>query len=259
MIKINENTLRKIIRETILEALDERGSNMQSLYHFTTVHQLLSIIQTNCFYLSNWQNDTRGGDFMSFTRHKSGLEGFARANCGSTNVRIEVDPVKINSKHGGGLAPFEYYSPKQFEINSFAKVARNSDEGKGMSAKEKYRVFGDRFKEYDEKEYMNQAEEHYLKPHGDIRYINAIKNVLPTIKRIDVCMQRGVRDVSLYECDENSLEEIYELNNSIDRKIFIYDNERDFNLQTDNCMLLKDWLAFGAQNKYGKVVENTRK
>ena len=254
MIKINENTLREIIRETILEALDERGSNMQSLYHFTDVRSLSQIILTDFLRLSNWQEDTRGGNFMSFTRHKSALEGFAKV--ARRNVRIEVDPVKINSIHGGGLAPFEYYSPHQFEINPFAKVHRNSDLGKGMSAKEKYREFGGMFKDYNENEYMNQAEEHYLSSDSTNR---RIPNAHVFIKRIDVCMPLDM-DEDDFSFNKEKLNDIcYSLDSPLRSKIFVYENARDFNLQTNNCMPLRNWLINGTRNQYKYVVESVRK
>jgi hypothetical protein len=195
---------------------------------------------------------------MSFTRHKSALEGFAKAT--RINVRIEVDPVKINSIHGGGLAPFEYYSPHQFEINPFAKMERNSDKEKGLSAKEKYRTYGRTYGKrligYDENEFMNQAEEHYLSPDSSNRYI---PNAHVFIKRIDVCIPLDMNEDN-FSFNKEELQNIcYYLDSPLRSKIFVYENQRDFNLQTDNCLPIRDWLINGTRNQYRYVVESVRK
>ena len=74
---ITEEILRGIIHDVIYEALSERGTNMDSLYHFTHIYSLPGIFNTNSLEASDMQFDKRNNKkFISFTRHKSGLEGF---------------------------------------------------------------------------------------------------------------------------------------------------------------------------------------
>ena len=44
---ITEEVLRGIIHDVIYEALSERGTNMDSLYHFTHIYSLPGIFRLN--------------------------------------------------------------------------------------------------------------------------------------------------------------------------------------------------------------------
>ena len=64
---INENTLRKAIRDAILES-----TNMGTLYHFTDMEGLYGMAESGKINLSDIQKEISGGkNYMSFTRHKS--------------------------------------------------------------------------------------------------------------------------------------------------------------------------------------------
>lgn len=213
-------------------AISEKGTNMTSLYHFTDAECLYLILSSDVLMLSPKQRALRGGgNFISFTRHKSNLEGFARAR--DCNVRIEIYSSSLNSFHGGDVSHFEYYSPKRV-ANSGIRYSKTFGTP-NVSAKEKY---ANAMKSADPEgfyaeEYLNQAEESYK------NVKNASLPANKVIKRVDVC----VPDSTFYSNDINMLLKISDLSTPLCDKIFVYDNYRDFNLQTTNCLPIEKWAA----------------
>jgi hypothetical protein len=249
MAVISENKLKKIISSVIEEQISERGTNLSSLYHFTDIHGLAGIMNRGAFELSSLQQDIRGGkNYMSFTRHKSPLEGFALPS--RRSVRIEVIPELINSIHGKSIDSFEYYSPnmakKADKCNPWSNMS--SDNG-DISAKAAYRVTKrnpiDWFNAEDA-EFLNQAEEHLT---SGKEFIDAEK----AIKRIDIYAEFDKAFCQSYkEYIYGEFLEVFQMANSpLYDKIFIYDNVRDFSLQTDNCTPIREYSIEKLRNALG--------
>ena len=246
--RITESRLREIISSVIKEHLNERGTNLSSLYHFTDIRGLVGIMRDGFFKLSSRQQDIRDGkNYMSFTRHKSPLEGFALPN--ESFVRIEVNPEMINSIHGKSIDSFEYYSPnmskKAARCNPWAGIT--SDNG-DTSAKAAYQAQRKNGFDDDYSEFLNQAEEHLTSAKDSVYAEKAIK-------RIDICV---VFDYSFCETSRER-RHIYEqfltvfgmTNSPLYDKIFIYDNKRDFSLQTDNCTPIREYSIEKLQDALG--------
>lgn len=237
---IKESTLKEIIKQTLLEALSERGTNMQTLYHFTYINALYQILKDGFLKTSAGQKDRRNGKrFISFTRHRSRSEGFERAR--ECNVRIEVDGQKLSSL-GGDIYPFEYYSPK----GRWSTVHDDAD----RSAKKKYQdahAAGAHLR--GEGQYMHQAEESF----------ETTAEILPLeglVTRIDILLP--------WMDGENVLAEVIgekyiTTNSPLLNNIYIYSDKRDFNLQDSNCVDFKTFYNHYIQtHKRTQVAENKK-
>jgi hypothetical protein len=218
MVRINENTLRKIIRTALYEAINEIGTNMQSLYHFTYLSRLVEIVESGRLILHDADEYARNGrNYMSFTRHKSALEGFADAR--NLEVRIEADGTALSNIRGADVIPYEFYSP-----------GGPNDWHHEPSAKTAY---GNYLKKWHRRnEYFNQAEESF---EGNMESIP-----ISVVKRVDIL----VTDTT----NLDYLKEIMSTGSELIDKIFIYTDWRDYNLQTNKCTPIRELSLF----KYGK-------
>lgn len=218
MVRINENTLRKIVRTALYEVINEIGTNMQSLYHFTFLSRFVEIVRSNCLMLHDADEYARNGrNYMSFTRHKSALEGFADAR--NLEVRIEADGTALSNVRGADVIPYEFYSP-----------GGPNDWRHEGSAKTAYRNYLKKW--HRRNEYLNQAEESFQ---GDMESIP-----ISVIKRVDIL----VTDTT----NLGYLKEIMQTGSELIDKIFIYTDWRDYNLQTNKCTPIKRLSLF----TYGK-------
>lgn len=216
---ITEEILRGIIHDVIYEALSERGTNMDSLYHFTHIYSLPGIFNTNSLEASDMQFDKRNNKkFISFTRHKSGLEGFGAAR--ECNVRIEVDGDALSSLKKSTVYPYEYYSPN--------RIWNQRHYGDGRSAKFMYQ---DAMRNglHGECDYMHQAEESF----ETASYGIPLEKVA---KEIDIYAEKG---------DRNDMESLFNKLLDIDSPLlnitYVYMSRRDFDLQTKNRMNIFDF------------------
>lgn len=219
---ITETQFKAILNRMVSETTINEGTNLHSLYHFTYMDALKKILDSGCFELSSCQAEIRNHrNFMSLTRHKTALEGFARVGA-IENVRIEVDPSRLAQLRGSNIYPFEFYSP--------GREGKNGDKHPffpGNSAKGKYQKakasddFG-----YGEEEYFNQAEESF---EWDKKFIEARK----ITKRIDIFVDNDITRNKLSELNPQS--ELYDM-------IYVYDTLKDYNLQTNKCQKLRDYL-----------------
>ena len=231
MIKINENILRKIIRETLLETINERGTNMNSLYHFTTEDCLGEIIKTGTLRTSGMQYEKRNfSRFISFTRHKTNMEGFGKAR--DCCVRIEVDGRGLSNVKGANTYPYEYYSPNRTWNRNFHN---GKDSAKTMCLLARNGKFG------GEGAYMSQAEESFETQDREL-------DITKITKSIDVLLPRyffrrledgGDPEVASFE---NILFECSTVNNGLPNLIHVYENKRDFMLQNGNAMPLNEFI-----------------
>lgn len=220
---ITENILRSIIRNVLLEMIDERGTNMQSLYHFTTIRPMLNILRTGELSASSYQRNKRNGkNFISFTRHRSNLEGFAGAR--ELNVRIEVDGQALSNVKNSDVRSFEYYAPNYRWVK---------DMGYGEKSAKAYYLedpHGDKTGD-DERKYMSQAEESF---ETFVSHIPAIG----LIKGIDIFIGSKTQEETLY--DAFSIEPFI---NKLLNLVHIYFNMNSFNLQNNNWLSVEEFLA----------------
>lgn len=208
---ITEEVLRGIIHDVIYEALSERGTNMDSLYHFTHIYSLLGIFRLGALEASEAQRDKRNGkNFISFTRHKSSREGFAAAR--ECNVRIEIDGDGLSSIKNSTIYPYEYYSPN--------RVWNRSHYGDGRTAKSMYQD-ARKHKLHGECDYMHQAEESFE--------IDSYGIPIEGITReIDILVKGVGWDTS------RILTNLVDSESPLLNKTYVYTNKMDFDLQTDN-------------------------
>ena len=225
---ITEDILRQIVREALIEAIEEGGTNMQTLYHFTDLKSLGHMMADGVLKTNRWQRDKRNfKNFISFTRHRSNQEGFAYAR--KCQVRIEVDGQKLNSLHGS-VYPYEYYSPER----EWSKMWRDY-----LTAKEKYRKAYERGEHRSgEPSYFHQAEESFETDKDSIPLISVVKRI-DILFPMDFYRSLG-RKSRTYALDD--FLRVIHGNARIVNNIFVYENERDFNLQTDNCMPVRDFF-----------------
>ena len=263
---INENALRKAIRDAILES-----TNMGVLYHFTDMEGLCGMAKSGKVNLSDMQKEISGGkNFMSFTRHKSYREGYAAAEGMDLPVRIEFNMARVNSMHGVKTEPFEYYSPDRSRImdksgyndkHDYNPRTNGAESAKEIHRKEHKAYSDDEYAKYDEPEheYYNQAEERLV---SDNKFISTA-----AISRVDVACYDpyGEQDYDDWD-DAEEIDEAFENFAETDNymveetirwakvilqlrnchiplnRVFFYDNEADFVRQTDNCLTLPQFV-----------------
>ena len=260
--KITERQLRGIIRKCLMEALEEGGTNLQSLYHFTEIWSLPGIFESGVLMPSNGQEKIRNGKkYISFTRHRSNLEGFAFESGDESPiyVRLELDGRALSNVRGVDIYPFEYYSPNRrkflpghdhvtctnpHQVNHHGAAPHYENVGwKGypadMSAAAMYQ--DPNFDDDGEWSYLHQAEESLETDH-DV----PIKNAL---KRVDIIAQEMTLETlhyyDFFTVDEyffKEFEAVMETNSPFIDKCFVYESNKDFCLQTNNCMPLRKYF-----------------
>lgn len=220
---ITEEVLRGIIHDVIYEALSERGTNMDSLYHFTYIYSLPGIFRLNALEASDMQRDKRNGkSFISFTRHKSSREGFAAAR--ECNVRIEVDGDGLSNIRNSTVYPYEYYSPN--------RIWNQRHYGDGRTAKSMYQD-GKRRKLGGEFDYMHQAEESFEIDSYGIPIENITREI--DILITDIELMGNTKEIrSLFS-------ELLDIDSPLLNITYVYMSRRDFDLQTKNRMNIFDF------------------
>ena len=199
---ITEEVLRGIIHDVIYEALSERGTNMDSLYHFTYIYSLPGIFRLNALEASDMQRDKRNGkSFISFTRHKSSNGD------GLSNIRNST------------VYPYEYYSPN--------RIWNQRHYGDGRTAKSMYQD-GKRRKLGGEFDYMHQAEESFEIDSYGIPIENITREI--DILITDIELMGDTKEIrSLFS-------ELLDIDSPLLNITYVYMSRRDFDLQTKNRM-----------------------
>lgn len=216
--------MRKIILteqqfNSLLNKIGINESHMQELYHFTDYPGLAGIASKDVLLTDPMQRGTRNNqNYVSFTRHKSPMEGFANPN-GST-VRITLDTYALQQHHPASnmsLKPFEFYSPKRNNL--------------GTSAKQKHidTRYDTAYSSWGDQEYYNQAEESLQ---TNDRYI---PNISKYITRIDVCcdfseLGSDTAKIALMTESARALKQC--CGTGCEDKICVYLSRKDYNYQT---------------------------
>ncbi|MBR6517658.1 MAG: hypothetical protein IKT40_12575 [Bacilli bacterium] len=196
-----KDIIGKVLRESIDRfILNERLSGV--LYHFTNIAALYGIVKNDSFRLRNSfgrvSDDMHNTKkfYLSCTRQKSGMLGYSR----NKNVRITLDGDLLNNRYSGGAV--DYW-------------------GKSMG-KQSY---------YDKEKY-NKVDYYQPNTENEDRLYSdepIIRNANRYIKRIDILFKNKNND--------NRLSYIYHiLLSGLSDRIFVYDNEDDFNYQTKNTI-----------------------
>lgn len=277
---IDENALRKAIREALLES-----TNMRTLYHFTDMEGLLGMAESGKINLSDMQKEISGGkNYMSLTRHKSYREGYAAAEGMELPVRVEFNMARVNSTHGVRTEPFEYYSPNRSRImdrsgyndgHDYDPRTNDAESAKEIHRREHKAYRDDEYAGYDEPEheYYNQAEERLVSGNGFIS--------TAAISRVDVACydpyggpynDGGDYGEEIDEAFEDFTEtDDYMIDETIRRareilqlrdchipldRVFFYDNEADFLRQTDNCLALPQFVRRMGGGSRSRVAES---
>lgn len=224
---ITETILRKIIRKALLEAIEEGGTNMQSLYHFTSIDSLAQILADGYLKTNRWQEDRRNGKrFVSFTRHRSNLEGFAYPR--ELDARIEIDGQKISSVRGN-IYPYEYYSPDRrwSEINDDYRTAKTKYQDAHANGKHRS----------GEEAYMHQAEESFETISEKLYLVDVVKriDILVPYNLLSRIENFGTKKQTTWI---NKIRKLLFSKSPLIEVVYVYENEKDFNLQTENCIPL---------------------
>jgi hypothetical protein len=116
MQKVSDKLIWNDNYQEVDEAIDEKGTNISILYHFTSINALESILHQDFLKASSNESSLRHNkNFISFTRYKNAKEGI---NLSLHDVRITVDSQKLNSIHNKNIYPFDFFSGRE-RINSF--------------------------------------------------------------------------------------------------------------------------------------------
>lgn len=238
------------------------GTNMQTLYHFTSPSNLSDILSSNSLECSDedlaspdengWSERLGRKYYISLTRHRSSAEGFP---CGANfdeedySIRIELDATKLNSIHGAKIEPYEYYSPKRrndgsdksaksFHIDRKMKDYTSVPFGAKYDSPESFYGNG--------AEYLNQAEEkmEFNSPDGKISPLLSYTN------RIDIYISDSDDDlvynkhgygIRMYIIAILSRLFYKKFENWKD-KIFFYADKNEYDMQTNKCYSIEDAL-----------------
>lgn len=219
-ILLGESELHKIISEAILDMLTEIAS--AKIYHFTSISNVLKMAEENTIYLqsalagtANKSNSPNRLFYLSTTRTKYQSFGYSR-KFSNNSARIEFDGNKINQiLHS---KPYNYWGYSMGK----STYLQNDNDGFTVSKQEHTRD------EAEDRLYSSKS---------------AIQGIYNYITRIDII----INDFS----EENFTNYINAKNllfTPFARKIFIYDNLKDFNAQSNNIIndkIDQDYESYG--------------
>ena len=196
-----DNIIHKALKESIERLiLNERLSS--TLYHFTYIGGLYKILKSDSFKLRSaygrLSDDMHKTKkfYLSCTRQKNGLMGYSR----KMNVRITLDGDMLNANFEGGAV--DYW-------------------GSSMGKQAYYNK-----KSYKEVPYLQSDTENEDRLFSDKP---VIRNATKYMKRIDVVVNNLKNPTTLSFL-------FHILISGYRNMIYIYDNEKDFNYQTDNTI-----------------------
>lgn len=243
--KITIDDIRETVKKCVNILLEH--TNMKTLYHFTILSKFVNIAKTNRLNSADYDKAYFGNsDHISFTRHRSNLEGFAKAAFTDNNAiaRIEIDAEKLNSRHYvQDFKPIEFYSPnrERYDTVGGRKIPKKSSGKSRYQDKDYYYQNKNKFNSpvyVDRLEYHNQAEE-TLMMQDNVQ----IENLSKYVNRVDIYdkdIEEALMGFSRYKGIINDFIKIANTNFAKMVPIYIYKDKRDFILQSNNCIRIQD-------------------
>ena len=255
-------TFPNILNNLIKESLDKflmKEALSSKVYHFTSVKSAFNILKTNEMFCQS-SLATSSDDYsdkykfyVSFTRVKSPKEGFGYNSYKSSSfARIEFDGDKLNNNFNGRSV--DYWNNESLtNKRKYMKDVTNQkaykyvpyDGNDNVDAKDMNGVYNYDFKypkedspmyaSFDGKIYKkeqiipNEIQHHIFNETEDRIQTNKpiIENINKYITRVDILIDRN---------SENKDDIVYARNLSFSKFVFVYDNMKDFIMQSENTV-----------------------
>lgn len=255
-------TFPNILNNLIKESLDKflmKEALSSKVYHFTSIKSVFNILKTNEMFCQS-SLATSADDYsdkykfyISFTRVKSPKEGFGYNSYKSSSfARIEFDGDKLNNNFNG--RPVDYWNSDALSgKRKYMKDVTNQKaykyvpydgndnvDAKDMNGLNKYEFKypiedSPLYASFDGKIYKkeqiipNEIQHHVFNEIEDRIQTNKpiIENINKYITRVDILIDRnsGSKD-----------EIVYARNLSFSKFVFVYDNMKDFIMQSENTV-----------------------
>ena len=256
--KIFPNILNNLIKESLDKFLMKEALSSK-VYHFTSIKSAFNILKTNEMFCQS-SLATSSDDYsdkykfyISFTRVKSPKEGFGYNSYKSSSfARIEFDGDKLNNNFSG--RPVDYWNSDALSgKRKYMKDVTNQKaykyvpydgndnvDAKDMNGLNKYEFKypiedSPMYASFDGKIYKkeqiipNEIQHHVFNEIEDRIQTNKpiIENINKYITRVDILIDRnsGSKD-----------EIVYARNLSFSKFVFVYDNMKDFIMQSENTV-----------------------
>lgn len=255
-------TFPNILNNLIKESLDKflmKEALSSKVYHFTSIKSAFNILKTNEMFCQS-SLATSADDYsdkykfyVSFTRVKSPKEGFGYNSYRSSSfARIEFDGDKLNNNFSG--RPVDYWNNDSLtNKRKYMKDVTNQkaykyvpyDGNDNVDAKDMGGVYKYDFKypredsplyaSFDGKIYKKEQiipddiQHHVFNEIEDRIQTNKpiIENINKYITRVDILIDRD---------NENKDDIVYARNLSFSKFVFVYDNMKDFIMQSENTV-----------------------
>lgn len=255
-------TFPNILNNLIKESLDKflmKEALSSKVYHFTSIKSVFNILKTNEMFCQS-SLATSSDDYsdkykfyISFTRVKSPKEGFGYNSYKSSSfARIEFDGDKLNNNFSG--RPVDYWNNDSLtNKRKYMKDVTNQkaykyvpyDGNDNVDAKDMGGVYKYDFKypredsplyaSFDGKIYKKEQiipddiQHHVFNEIEDRIQTNKpiIENINKYITRVDILIDRD---------NENKDDIVYARNLSFSKFVFVYDNMKDFIMQSENTV-----------------------
>ena len=256
--KIFPNILNNLIKESLDKFLMKEALSSK-VYHFTSIKSAFNILKTNEMFCQS-SLATASDDYsdkykfyVSFTRVKSPKEGFGYNSYKRKSfARIEFDGDKLNNNFNG--RPVDYWNNDSLtNKRKYMKDVTNQkaykyvpyDGNDNVDAKDMNGVYNYDFKypkedsplyaSFDGKIYKkeqiipNEIQHHIFNETEDRIQTNKpiIENINKYITRVDILIDRN---------SENKDDIVYARNLSFSKFVFVYDNMKDFIMQSENTV-----------------------
>ena len=256
--KIFPNILNNLIKESLDKFLMKEALSSK-VYHFTSIKSAFNILKTNEMFCQS-SLATSADDYsdkykfyVSFTRVKSPKEGFGYNSYKSSSfARIEFDGDKLNNNFSG--RPVDYWNCDSLtNKRKYMKDVTNQkaykyvpyDGNDNVDAKDMNGVYKYDFKypredsplyaSFDGKIYKKEQiipddiQHHVFNEIEDRIQTNKpiIENINKYITRVDILIDRD---------SENKDDIVYARNLSFSKWVFVYDNMKDFIMQSENTV-----------------------
>lgn len=218
------NNLNSLLKESFEKGLITEIAS-SNIYHFTSISNALKIAEEDTIYLqsslagsSDTSNSYNKLFYLSTTRTKFQSFGYSR-KFSDNSVRIELDGDKINQVMKA--KPYNYWGSSMGKLN---------------------------YVQHDDKGLTRDKQEHVRDEAEDRLYSknSSIPNAHEYIKRIDVILTNPNEENYTNYINTKNL-----LYSKFSKRIFVYNNLKDFNSQSENTinkLLNDDYESFGKAN-----------